>query len=596
MRRLSAAALVTLSIACGCSSYTATFIELGDAGAGKSDVAPNGGSSHMGVSQSAASEGGASLGGSPTTATTSAGAPNQAGASNTGGAPLVAGGSLASGGTTSAISYGLGGTEAQTGGANSAGTQSIGGNLPSAGATSVGGRTVTGGSSSSNAGSGVTGGASAAASGGTTATGGSVNSGGATASGGKPATSGGAVTGGVASIGGTANTGGTSAAASTGCANASTTIGAPTTCCPQNGAYGCATNASSHKAMCVGGTWTPIGDCNPGQLCDTRPGGTAGSCLTVVPECEGKNPGDLVCGGQTIETCGPDLVSTAKGQTCNGSTPVCLNGACVACAPKDTQCDSARSNGVQTCDASGQWGNPVRCGAATPLCKAGACVACPGTDGPAMVGLALNYCIDSTEVTQGQYQDWLNTNPSMTNQSLICSGNTSFTPTCNWPPTIATSDPVVCVDWCDAYAYCAGVGKRLCGKIGDGPNAYSDGSNATLSQWYAACSSNGVNDYPYGNAYQDSYCNGNSSAAVPVGSMSQCQSKVSGYSGVYDLSGNVLEWEDSCSGTSGQMDGCRLRGGMFTMSGDLTGLACTYGENAPRGAYGLEMGFRCCSP
>jgi hypothetical protein len=28
--------------------------------------------------------------------------------------------------------------------------------------------------------------------------------------------------------------------------------------------------------------------------------------------------------------------------------------------------------------------------------------------------------------------------------------------------------PITNVDWCDAYAYCAGIGKRLCGKIGGG--------------------------------------------------------------------------------------------------------------------------------
>ena len=67
---------------------------------------------------------------------------------------------------------------------------------------------------------------------------------------------------------------------------------------------------------------------------------------------------------------------------------------------------------------------------------------------------------------------------------------------------------MVCVDWCDARAYCAGVRKRLCGKIGRGTNATTDYANAATSEWYRACSSSGVNAYPYGNTRDASACNG----------------------------------------------------------------------------------------
>jgi len=78
-----------------------------------------------------------------------------------------------------------------------------------------------------------------------------------------------------------------------------------------------------------------------------------------------------------------------------------------------------------------------------------------------MVALPLDYCIDSTEVTQGQYQTWLDTKPSTSGQISACSGNTSFAPSKNWTPASSPNYPVVGVDWCDAYAYCFGVGKRL---------------------------------------------------------------------------------------------------------------------------------------
>jgi hypothetical protein len=54
----------------------------------------------------------------------------------------------------------------------------------------------------------------------------------------------------------------------------------------------------------------------------------------------------------------------------------------------------------------------------------------------------------------------------------------------------------VCVDWCDAHAYCKPVGKRLCGKIGGGPNLYADYASASSSEWYRACSSGGSFTYP----------------------------------------------------------------------------------------------------
>ena len=217
---------------------------------------------------------------------------------------------------------------------------------------------------------------------------------------------------------------------------------------------------------------------------------------------------------------------------------------------------------------------------------------CPSTE----------WYIDSTEVTNGQYQAWLDTSPSTLSQTAVCSWNSSFTPSSNWPPT--SSDlayPVVYVNWCDAYAYCAGVGKRLCGKIGGGSNGYSDYKITSLSQWYAACSSCGKSGvYPYGDTYQANYCNGydywngNSSTmkTLPVGSLGSCQSLYLG--GVYDLSGNVWEWEDSCKGT-GAADGCRVRGGGF---GDVgSKVACGFDYGLARSVVGsIDVGFRCCSP
>jgi formylglycine-generating enzyme len=81
--------------------------------------------------------------------------------------------------------------------------------------------------------------------------------------------------------------------------------------------------------------------------------------------------------------------------------------------------------------------------------------------------------------------------------------------------------------------------------------------------------------------------------------MSTCQSSVPGYTGVYDLSGNVFEWEDSCFGAqSGASTYCIRRGGSFCCGSGY--MQC--GDRAAGAAYDLRssahwfVGFRCCSP
>lgn len=218
---------------------------------------------------------------------------------------------------------------------------------------------------------------------------------------------------------------------------------------------------------------------------------------------------------------------------------------------------------------------------------------CPNaTGGPTLVPVCGGYCIDATEVTASQYQAWLATSPSTTLLPSFC---TSWKSSYNGG-AYTGNHPVATVDWCDAYGYCKAVGKRLCGRIGSGANNWGDYSNAGLSQWYNACTSGGAIIYPYGNTYQSQTCNGSDhgSAAVPVGSLSGCESWVSGYSGVHDLSGNVEEWEDSCDGTTGPHDGCRMRGGSFLHGG--IDLACGQPNNGGmRNYHSNNVGFRCCS-
>ena len=229
----------------------------------------------------------------------------------------------------------------------------------------------------------------------------------------------------------------------------------------------------------------------------------------------------------------------------------------------------------------------------------GAMGACVGTKGPTMVKVPQGFCIDSTEVTNAQYAAFLTAGVSTAGQDSRCGWNTTYTPSSGWPVTGKDGYPVVHVDWCDAYAYCKWAGKRLCGKIGGGSNSYEAHQYATESQWYAACSAGGTQAYPYGSTYDGKKCVGfdydgkpghQSSDVVRPAGTATCEGS---YAGIYDLSGNIREWEDSCTSSTGKLDSCRLRGGGF---GDpATNLACGPGSTSSRGDHDGFIGFRCCS-
>lgn len=217
------------------------------------------------------------------------------------------------------------------------------------------------------------------------------------------------------------------------------------------------------------------------------------------------------------------------------------------------------------------------------------------------------YCIDSTEVTNYQYLRFLQAKTSAdggtdtSGQDAWCSWNTSYEPegmacVAHFDAYVRPDHPVVCVDWCDAYAYCKWAGKHLCGKIGGGANAYADPADPTKSQWFNACSKGGTLTYPYGGTYSGLVCNGSDNGGavtVPVGSKATCEG---GYAGLFDLSGNVSEWEDSCNGTAGPDDACRLRGGSFRYGLLVSSLRCDDAGTINRSiSYNPEFGFRCCA-
>ncbi len=210
-----------------------------------------------------------------------------------------------------------------------------------------------------------------------------------------------------------------------------------------------------------------------------------------------------------------------------------------------------------------------------------------------MVQLPAGFSIDSTEVTRAQYAAWLATKPTG-GQPPECSWNNDFTPGCDWPPGDKGDHPVVCVDWCDANAYCQGVGKRLCGAIGGGPEVDGEASDASKSEWFNACSSAGAHPYPYGDTYDETLCVGAHHDLDGPDAVQHdgCQSSVPGFEGVFDLSGNVSEWVNSC-GDSADGRKCAERGGDFALEG--AGLDCRSVLYDSPTFRAQMIGFRCCA-
>jgi formylglycine-generating enzyme required for sulfatase activity len=215
---------------------------------------------------------------------------------------------------------------------------------------------------------------------------------------------------------------------------------------------------------------------------------------------------------------------------------------------------------------------------------------CPVSSGPVMLH-AGSFCIDSTQVTNGQYADFLAQDGGA--MPAACSYKTTHVPD-SWPAA-RVDTPVTYIDWCDAYAFCTWAGKRLCGKVGGGPStSLADNTD----QWYAACShgDDGAHAYAYGNSFVLGTCNTPESSdagdIVPVASLPLC---VGGYPGLHDMIGNVYEWEDSCVGTSGESDLCVTRSGSWN---DPTGPDdnCANAGSSARNFTQPDFGFRCCSP
>jgi formylglycine-generating enzyme required for sulfatase activity len=250
---------------------------------------------------------------------------------------------------------------------------------------------------------------------------------------------------------------------------------------------------------------------------------------------------------------------------------------------------------------------------------------CGGHPGAPMVQVASlegrQYCIDTTEVTQAQYAEFLSENDSTPGaENERCLHNRTFAPTQNvsyphepancpaelWSPKNKPDTPVVCVDWCDAVAYCHWAGKRLCGFAEQPDDVTTDRDDANKSEWFNACTNGGVSQFPYGDIHDPVACLGAertraayqvaTDAISPASGRPRCKGDRPPFSSIFDLSGSVREWTDECKWVATPRGGswwCALRGGDYLSRDD--DMACNARGKRGVGTTSAHIGFRCCA-
>lgn len=249
--------------------------------------------------------------------------------------------------------------------------------------------------------------------------------------------------------------------------------------------------------------------------------------------------------------------------------------------------------------------------------------ACPaGLPGPKLVKLAApdgtGYCMDQREVTAGEYVTFAKAMAGKTGGQIeACAWNTRYEPKLipphdgqmvgmdgycmaeEYDPVKHPDRAVACVDWCDAAAYCAWAGKRLCGKVGGGTATLAGINDPAQSEWTNACTQGGKTKYPWGDSYAPGTCvdpvkiqqQGEAAKDVTGTASSACHGALEGFAEVYDLVGSVQEWTAECESPG---KGCAIHG-YGSMSSPDVPMSCDAVGPATTTDTHYEIGFRCCA-
>lgn len=227
---------------------------------------------------------------------------------------------------------------------------------------------------------------------------------------------------------------------------------------------------------------------------------------------------------------------------------------------------------------------------------------CPSGKGAPMVRVG-DFCIDARETTFADYRAFmsLGADSAMGTRPPECAFKTSFEPF-SWPrPPEQDPLPANSVDWCDAWAYCAWTGKRLCGGAGGAALDFAR-PKASMDEWFRACTNEFTSQFSYGGSFDVSRCNvsGHLGSSVlkegPPGSFAGCRGTAPPFDAITDMVGNIAEWQRSCDAQDPSADAgdqrCRVRGGNWY---DNDEQGCDDDDTLPRRAHESKAGIRCCA-
>ncbi len=301
---------------------------------------------------------------------------------------------------------------------------------------------------------------------------------------------------------------------------------------------------------------------------------------------------DVDCGGPACSGCGLNA-NCVENSDCESST--CQNGSCVMSFCNDNTLNGTESDidcggedctgceGGQSCNADSDC--------LSQSCNSGTCTEFECPSDMVRVGTRA-VCIDKYEAAVFENADCSGTQYGLDNSDNYPAGfpdnaaSEGCTGTCQEVTvTEPSTDVYACsqsglrpsanITWFQARRACENSGKQLC---------------KLPSDWLFSCQSGVGNEYPYGDTYVQERCNDGwrgVGRSEPGGTMSSCKGQ--GFAAdLYDMSGNVWEWTESCIG-GGQ---CFQAGGGYSDIDDY--LQCDHSLAAAADVGSPFKGFRCC--
>ncbi|MEC9464718.1 MAG: SUMF1/EgtB/PvdO family nonheme iron enzyme [Myxococcota bacterium] len=317
------------------------------------------------------------------------------------------------------------------------------------------------------------------------------------------------------------------------------------------------TNGSETDIDCGG---TACAGCELGGTCNVGADCGSGSCQNGVCVVSGCNDGMLNGSESDVDCGGTDCIGCEENGACN-SNDDCISNECVSGSCSEFKCPTGMT----------RVGNRAVC-IDNYEASAFSNADCTGTQ----------YGLATTDDYPAGFPDLVTSEDC----GAACDNVTNVEQTTAvYACSTAGVIPSANITWYQARRACQNSNKTLCSLNPD---------------WQRTCDNDQGSAYPYGETYVQGRCNGGFAGDPPsgptyvTGAMSQCHGQ--GFaSSVYDMSGNVAEWTDSCYPNPNNANGpyvCRQAGGAHTHI--MSELACNQPKSVDNTTSDDLGGFRCC--